>query len=130
MIKVRILYPGRYAKWKDGLCRTEWYDAGDIVEYQRQHYTDDIVKAGLAEYIGDEPERNPDPEPIKVTSILSDHEFLNMDGMTVRRALALVQAGYNTWSDIDLAPDVELLAVEGIGPSTLAKMRSMASERG
>lgn len=127
MIKVRILYPGRYAKWIDGLCKTEWYDAGDVVEYQRQHYADDIVNAGLAEYIGDEPESNPDPEPIKVTSILSDHEFLNMDGMTVGRALALVQAGYNTWSDIDLAPDAELLAVEGIGPSTLAKMRSATS---
>ena len=46
------------------------------------------------------------------------------DGFSEKLHLALYGAGYSTGISLRVASDEELLAVEGVGPATLAKIRA------
>jgi DNA integrity scanning protein DisA with diadenylate cyclase activity len=44
-------------------------------------------------------------------------------GLSADKALLLVKAGYARLNDLRAASDEELLAVEGVGPGTVKKVR-------
>jgi hypothetical protein len=50
-------------------------------------------------------------------------EAEEVEGITAPAHFALIQAGYVTWAALEQASDEELLAIEGIGPATLNKIR-------
>ncbi len=45
-------------------------------------------------------------------------------GIAIRSARSLVAAGYDSFTALEKASDVELLAIKGVGPETVKKIRS------
>jgi len=42
-------------------------------------------------------------------------------GISIRAARALIAAGYDSFTALEKASDVELLAIKGVGPETVKK---------
>lgn len=121
MITVEITRLGRFGKFEGKLMRSQHLDAGAQVEYPNW-YARELIEGGWAvEVKAMAPE--PDPE-VSLSAILhSNHSFFEIPHLGIRQAAALTQAGYSTLDSLHAATDDDLLAVDTIGPATVARIR-------
>jgi hypothetical protein len=61
------------------------------------------------------------PAPVMLESF---EAMLCRRGISIRSARALVAAGFDSFATLEKASDVELLAIKGVGPETVKKIRS------
>jgi DNA uptake protein ComE-like DNA-binding protein len=69
-----------------------------------------------------EPEATGEPAPSHQSDLSS---LERLTGLTHRQAEALDKAGYSDMAGLKMASDEELLAVSGIGPAALKKIRAI-----
>lgn len=62
-------------------------------------------------------------KPVKDKSGLTRSEVINLVGESAGKAL--IKAGFASLSAIDAADDEELLAIDGVGPAALNKLRGV-----
>lgn len=121
MKTVKILKPGRFGKFENGLMRSQHLDAGVVVEYPDQYARGLIADGWAVEVKPQEPE--PQAAELPPAIINSAHPFFNVPYMKLRQIVALVAAGYTTFDELDAVPDDDLRAVDTIGPATVAHIR-------
>jgi len=66
--------------------------------------------------------------PVKAAARECD-DFTAISGIGREIDQALHSAGFDTFADLDAAPDVALLAIPGLGQSLLGKIRAFLQER-
>ena len=100
-----------------------WHEPGDIIDIPRGPYLDSLLTDGWVELMDASEPQVDGP---------ADDSLLHLvdEGKLNRRVYqVLAAAGYYTLADIRKADDEELLAISGIGPGVLRKLRALESER-
>jgi len=67
------------------------------------------------------PLAKPKPLPPAPMMLESFEGMLCRRGISIRAARALIAAGYDSFTALEKASDVELLAIKGVGPETVKK---------
>jgi hypothetical protein len=118
---VEIIRPGRFGKFEGNLVKSQHLDAGVQIEYPDRYARSLIASGWAVEVESQEPEPQSAELPPAVVS--TAHSFFNVPFVKLRQVVALVAAGYTTFDELAAAPDDDLLAVDTIGPATLARIR-------
>lgn len=123
MITVEITRPGRFGKFEGKLMRSQHLDAGAQVEYPNW-YARQLIESGWAvEVKAQESKPETEPEQPRIVAIDTAHPFFEIANVKIRQVNALLAAGYATLDDLDAATDDALLAVDAVGPATVARIR-------
>ena len=134
-MKCKIVVEAVYGVFEDGVMRGRKMAAGAVLEGP-DWYIESLIRDGYAQPLATtpaEPEtvQNP-PENAQNAplgaAVDASHPFFDA-GLRFAAVMALVEAGFHTWSDIEQAADDDLLAVDGVGPATLRRLRAWAGSQ-
>lgn len=132
-MKCEIVVEAIYGQFEGNLMRAHKLPAGAILEGP-EWYIESLIRAGMVrtlsridserESVQNQPENaeNP-PQEAAQCGVDTDHPFFDA-GLKFAAVVALVEAGFHTWADVEQTADDDLLAVDGIGPATLRRLRA------
>lgn len=122
---IEITREGTFARFEDNLMRSQHLDAGAQVDYP-DWYARSLIESGWAmtcEKAEMSAEESPEPTAPQVVRIDTAHPFFEIGGIGVRQVNALLAAGLQTLDDLGAATEEALLAIDGVGPATVARIR-------
>jgi len=119
-MQITIKQQGRYNQVNEaGLMRAKRCSPGDVIDVP-DWYAQALIDHGFAKAVAEEPVEEASREEVVLAA---DHPFLDIEGVGLQAAHALLAAGYQSLADLAHASDEQLLAIEHIGRATLRRIR-------